>query len=323
MKSNVQLGFIKNTGGMFGHGTAASDSRSFGGSVMNDCPGSDKTFAQGYQYVHGQLEVPIGFGTDWNSLLAGPGPRFGTQAASGLVKEVGARDNEPWRAAIRQERLDDVNAQTAGVAYASQTPLVDWQAHRFASSGLYDGLHLDDGEVERMWQAMAVLEANVNLTLALAQTAAHDEVTLETGFQIHVRVRDMVLGIKGQLSTGTPHELAGSVMNDDLRTPPVTTLPTDPEVLTLVLWLRHVRDRWTAMRSGTNAPLTRSMAGPRRDFDYNLDGLAHYGMIPDMLQDLKNVGFPRAEMIALFSSAEQYLQVWQRSVDIGAALPHP
>ena len=29
-----------------------------------------------------------------------------------------------------------------------------------------------------------------------------------------------------------------------------------------------------------------------RDFDYNLDGLAHYGMLPDMLQDLKNVGLP-------------------------------
>ena len=42
------------------------------------------------------------------------------------------------------------------------------------------------------------------------------------------------------------------------------------------------------------------MAGPLRDFDYNLDGLAHYGMLPDMLQDLKNVGFPPTEMAALF-----------------------
>ena len=50
-KSAAQLQFIKETGGMFGHGTAAADSRSWG-PVANDCPGSDKTFAQGFQYVH-------------------------------------------------------------------------------------------------------------------------------------------------------------------------------------------------------------------------------------------------------------------------------
>ncbi len=43
-------------------------------------------------------------------------------------------------------------------------------------------------------------------------------------------------------------------------------------------------------------PMHRSTAGPTRDFDYNLDGLSHYGMLPDMLQDLKNVGLPPAVM---------------------------
>ena len=42
--------------------------------------------------------------------------------------------------------------------------------------------------------------------------------------------------------------------------------------------------------SGDNVPLKRSTAGPHRYFDYNIDGMAHYGMLPDFLQDLRNTG---------------------------------
>lgn len=38
-----------------------------------------------------------------------------------------------------------------------------------------------------------------------------------------------------------------------------------------------------------NAPLSRSVAG-KREFDVNLDGLAHYGMIPDFFQELGQRG---------------------------------
>jgi len=71
-----------------------------------------------------------------------------------------------------------------------------------------------------------------------------------------------------------------------------------------------------------SVPLVRSTAGPIRDFDFNLDGLAHYGMLPDMFQDLCNVGFGAAAMSALFHSAEEYITVWETSDRIGAALPH-
>ena len=58
--------------------------------------------------------------------------------------------------------------------------------------------------------------------------------------------------------------------------------------------------------------MTRSTAGPQRDFDYNLDGLSHYGMLPDMLQDLKNVGLPTDHFGKLFSSAQRYIEVWEQ-----------
>ena len=49
-----------------------------------------------------------------------------------------------------------------------------------------------------------------------------------------------------------------------------------------------VWERWRAM-TGPNPPLARCVAGPRRDFDINLDGMAHYGLLPDLLQDVRNV----------------------------------
>jgi hypothetical protein len=75
-----------------------------------------------------------------------------------------------------------------------------------------------------------------------------------------------------------------------------------------------VEERWAAMNEGPNAPLSRSFAG-RRQFDVNLDGVAHYGMIPDFLQDAANVSRAAGAqglVPPLFRSAERYLQMWQR-----------
>src|SRR2546426_5971301 len=41
--------------------------------------------------------------------------------------------------------------------------------------------------------------------------------------------------------------------------------------------------------------------------------MAHYGMIPDFIQDLKNVGIRSDQMIPLFSSAEEYIRMWEKA----------
>jgi microsomal dipeptidase-like Zn-dependent dipeptidase len=53
-----------------------------------------------------------------------------------------------------------------------------------------------------------------------------------------------------------------------------------------------------------------------RVYDYNVDGLAHYGLLPDMLQDLKNVGMPDEDRALLFRSAEDYIRMWERVLTI-------
>ena len=62
---------------------------------------------------------------------------------------------------------------------------------------------------------------------------------------------------------------------------------------------------------GHNIPITAYTMGART-FDYNVDGLAHFGMIPDMLQDLRNVDPHHAQdLTALFNSAESYIEMWE------------
>ncbi len=47
-----------------------------------------------------------------------------------------------------------------------------------------------------------------------------------------------------------------------------------------------------------------------RTFDINTDGVAHYGLIPDLLADMHQHGGGPA-LRSLFRSAEAYLRMWQ------------
>jgi len=64
---------------------------------------------------------------------------------------------------------------------------------------------------------------------------------------------------------------------------------------------------------GHNAPLTPYTMG-YRTYNFNIDGLAHFGLVPDLLQDVRNVdpAYPE-DLEALFASAEAYLQMWEKS----------
>jgi len=85
--------------------------------------------------------------------------------------------------------------------------------------------------------------------------------------------------------------------------------------------IRAMWNQWQQM-NGDNRPLKRSTAGPRRDFDINIDGMAHYGMLPDFLQDLRNCGLSAKELAPLFRSAYDYVEMWdkctQRAKDISS-----
>ena len=50
-------------------------------------------------------------------------------------------------------------------------------------------------------------------------------------------------------------------------------------------------------------------------FDLNRDGVAHYGLFADLLADMQRTSVGRRALPLLFSSAQAYLDTWQRAFD--------
>ena len=51
-----------------------------------------------------------------------------------------------------------------------------------------------------------------------------------------------------------------------------------------------------------------------RTFDINTDGVAHYGLMPDLLANVRRAGGGSDALQTLFGSAEAYLRTWERAV---------
>ena len=90
----------------------------------------------------------------------------------------------------------------------------------------------------------------------------------------------------------------------------------------MLRWFEKITGIWKKWHDmqGDNPPLERYTAGPRRDFDINLDGLAHYGLLPDFLQDMRNQGLDVKDFAPLFRSANDYVEVWAKCEERSAAL---
>jgi hypothetical protein len=56
-------------------------------------------------------------------------------------------------------------------------------------------------------------------------------------------------------------------------------------------------------------------------WDFNLDGFQHIGLLPDLLQDMRNVGVQWEQLGPLFRGAQDFIDMWQRSVSIGSLHP--
>ncbi len=315
-KSETHLDHITSTKGMFGLGIAGADSRAASGtSVPNNLPGSSRTFAQGYQYLFGRLEMPVALGTDWNALLEGPGPRFGPLAGNGIVGEL-AEGDATWQGKVREERWQGALAQGTGVNY--DTPIREWRSFRFADADLFVGTPVE-GIGQQTWQALAVLDAGVSLT------DPHVVAELTPTGSTTSPVLELASGISGAAGTVALPAAAGVSLARAafLAAHPGSASPVDgAAVVALADGIAAILGLWAAMHASTAPPLRRDTVGPMRDFDYNIDGLAHYGLLPDMFQDLKNVGLTGGAMSALFSSAERYVEVWERCVATAAQIPH-
>ena len=60
-----------------------------------------------------------------------------------------------------------------------------------------------------------------------------------------------------------------------------------------------------------------------RTFDFNIDGLAHVGMLPDLIADMRTIGVSSQELEPLFQSAEAYVALWERAENATAPDARP
>ena len=290
--------------------------------MTNNCAGTSRTVAQGLEYVYSKLERPIAFGTDWNALLGGPGPRFGPMAGIGVGGELEPEDD--WAALVRSQRMAGALGQGQGVRYTDLPR--DWRDHRFRDTKLFRDTALFDmttglGDEGRfLWQGLVLWSSGTDLDDAtLVPRLLNPTLGYAPALELARALagKSSLVGAPG--SNGSDYHRAVIVARS-------TTIPVAAEnghVQSLVQWLPILEGLWTRMLESQGPPLQRSTAGPVREFDYNLDGLAHYGMLPDLLQDLKNVLLPPGLLDRMFGSAEEYLQVWERSVKAAATIPHP
>jgi microsomal dipeptidase-like Zn-dependent dipeptidase len=69
----------------------------------------------------------------------------------------------------------------------------------------------------------------------------------------------------------------------------------------------------------TGQPMPKSVVGEKA-FDVNFDGVAHVGMLPDLIADLQVMGVTVADLCPLLSSAEGYVRMWERAAPFESAL---
>lgn len=325
---------LRDIGGMVGPITAYAESLSHAEPprVENNCSGSVKSWAQEYLYAVDLMRGRgVGIGTDMNSLLAQLGPRFGTQAAWAI------RD-EPGSVAERRAQAD---AQFGGVRYSS--PIRDYRAYRFQERDVYEWEERD------IWEAIAIVKCGLDphRTRPEGPGAANrtDDVqnkinNVAKGFFCNhwrdLESRHDALGgdtyaeqraaflVKFEGRWAEPH-VDIRLVEPEYREPDATRR--------LYPRIRAIWQKWRDME-GSNVPLQRSVVG-RRDYDINLDGFAHYGLLPDVWQDLKNClatsptratssptfGAPSGvvsdaedhrDMNPLFRSAEDFIELWER-----------
>ncbi len=57
-----------------------------------------------------------------------------------------------------------------------------------------------------------------------------------------------------------------------------------------------------------------------RTIDFNEEGMAHIGLVPDLIHDVRNSGVDSEQLEPLFKSAEGYLRMWERAEERAEAL---
>jgi len=275
--------------------------------IPEPCASSSTSWAQAYLYATVKMGGRgVAIGSDINGAADLPGPRFGTSAAYGTQND----------ARRLHERRGEIERQKNGVAY--RQPLRDHRWHRFDGSG--PGAYTEE-ECD-IWQAIAQYKAGFNPLVTphapedLSEPKLRETLEVLQGGHFESWVDNITAGLflAEQGTRIETHEIAG--WPDEKRAGFIFHKGRSLELMErfkrderLVQKIEDIWDQWEKMQ-GDNPPMERNMAGSLRDFDINIDGMAHYGLLPDLLQDMRNSGMDTEDFIPLFRSAYDYVLMW-------------
>jgi microsomal dipeptidase-like Zn-dependent dipeptidase len=276
--------------------------------VPHPSAGSSTSWAQAFLYVSKLMGGRgVAMGSDINGAATLPGPRFGTLAA------FGAR-NDAFRV---QQRRAEIDSQTNGVLY--DNPLRDYRWYHFLESGA-GGYDQQEREI---WQAIATYMAGFNPWTQEHPKEDQPGEGLRRAMEadqwpwVREHVDDFTRGfwaaddqdnVSPAVLVDWPREIQASFMARTGRSLPGTGV--DEVLVGMIAKVKAIWAKWDELE-GENPPLLRCTAGPHREYDINLDGVAHYGLLPDFLQDMRNSGLSPQDLAPLFRSAYDYVQMWQ------------
>lgn len=285
--------------------------------VKNDSVGSSKSFAQAYLYALEKMRYRnVAIGSDVNGFASLPRPRFGSRAS--VILEADPNDD------LNMETQQ--NPQQHPVRYQEAVPPSPTGASERQNA---------------IWLALAAHELNVDPS----------QVAGPMGAAVLKQIELMAIGFKTKTRPALDISIQQQVNADDKAILEAAFLvmnqlaPNNPNP-TLNAWLKLIQAEhqiWQRLGVKPNArrpavaiqlvearnprqtwqehdELKPSQAG-ERVFDYNTDGMAHYGLLPDFLQDLLNVGVVEEDLAVLYDSAEAYIQVWERCQIASTTLP--
>ena len=328
-KGDSDLATIASLGGLVAPITAQGDvKKAPSSSIPTDCQDTAKSWVQAYIHVVARTGKAA-IGTDFNGFVPQPGPRFGPFACLGRNKGIGNIDTDVkrlrdpdtgrvWPSAKTATRAE-LEAQQQPVAYAT---LPSWNNYlRFANnSDHWTGQRPwpYDYEEVAMWEALVTWRAGLRPESIMQRygIASTQPYWRDAPFNF----------VRGLYASGLEADFFGNHYVTERNAAylartgaPIPANISPARTADLARKLRAVYLKWDAMQPerspNTGARLLRSTAG-QREFDINLDGLAHYGMLPDFLQDVSNLlrtsSGPVTDLRALFRSAEDYIQMWER-----------
>jgi hypothetical protein len=301
----------------------------WGNTVPNDCDGSSKTWAQLYQYAVEQMGGHgVALSTDRLTMY----PRFGPNAAFALGTEGSSMPRRDER------RFAQVELQHNGVRY--DVPISEWGASRFkvaGSTGAWQKTPVRDSSTRESstWESHPAEIGDAWIALAAISAGRNPRMMRNHGIDGGNRVVDYAYGFgatreddlvsDGALLPGSlDSRIAAYCVKERITPNEIRRVRVGPRAFEEYWWVKRAWEEWNRM-SGSNEPLRRHVFGYRnlngerisRDFDINIDGAAHYGMLPDVLQDVANSHPSPTEVGAyfdpLFRSAEDYIRMWEKA----------